>query len=546
MRNKIDPEIIKTMEDGTREQRKYICARLPEYFAFFYFPEYFNYEVAPFHWDFFSDFEKLMKGELDEAAWIAFRESAKTTIAKIMVCHAICHSLKFYINWDAYDKENAEAALFDIASWLLTNRRLINDYGSLYKKKKKKKGEEGEDDPSRKRLASFVTENHIKVEAFSTQQSTRGRVYQDKRPDMFVLDDIETSKTKDSFPVITKIIAHVNEMRAGLGVTGCVLYLGNYLTEEGVIAYLEGIITNNPTKKYRKIAVIENGLPSWPGKYVLTNRDALMHNIDKPRKDWKVSLEKKKEDLTPPIFETEMMNNPGASGDYYFDRNVIRGLIAKCKMSAYEPISNKGGFKLFMNYNSSHRYALGADTAEGTGGDSNASCLIDFTTKPMKQIGSYKNNQEGPNIFGYTLKKQGDEFGGCYIVPELNNTGYGTLATLIGEKYYNMYVREVKNKTTDKMQKEYGFKTTDSTKPEILAQLKSAVEDGSLEIMDIDLLMEMYHYTKAHLRMRKKEDGMTRHFDLLMAACLAWEGRNFATLSKDERKVLYTAPKPRE
>ncbi len=533
------------MENGSREYRKYICDLAPEYFAFFYFPEYFKYEIAPFHWQFFNDFDRLLKGELDEVAWIAFRESAKTTISKIMVCYAICHQKKRYINWDSYDKENAEAALFDIATWLQTNKRLLNDYGRIFKRKRTK-GDDGDEDPSRKRLASFVTENDVKVEAFSTQESTRGRLYMDKRPDMFVLDDVETNKTKESFAIMTKIISHINEMRAGLGVTGCVLYLGNYITEEGVIAHVEQLLKDKSHKIYRKIPVYENNQPTWPGKYVMTNKEALDHNIMLPRDEWKVSIPHKRESLGEEVFQVEMMNNPGASGDYYFDRNKIRELIAKNKMIGYEPVSEKAGFRLFMNYDARHRYALGADTAEGIGSDSNASALINFSTTPMKLIGTYENNQEKPNVFAWTLKRQGDDFGECFIVPEINNTGYATLAELVSLGYFNMYVREVKNKTTDKLQKEYGWRTTEGSKSEILAQFKSAVEDGELEIMDIRVLEEMYHYTRQHLRTTKKQDGMTRHFDLLMASALAWEGRKHATLSKADKKTMYKAPKARE
>lgn len=540
----VDKEILERMRDGTSEFRRRICEAMPEYFGFYYFPEYYSYEIADFQWDFFEDFGKLMSGYVDEVAWIAFRESAKTTIAKILVCHAICHQLKRYINWDSYDIDNAEAALFDIATWLQTNKRLKADYGNLYRKKKKK-GETSEGEPERKRLASFVTVNKVKVEAFSTGTSTRGRIYGKTRPDFFILDDIETINTYESFAIIKKIKDHVDEMRSGLGVTGSVLVLGNYLTEEGVISYLEELIKDVPGKIYRKVALVEEGVPTWPGKYFLTTTETLAYNMDRPKDEWKVSIERKRESLGDKVYQREMMNNPGASGDYYFDRNIIRSLIAKCKAAEYEPISEKGGFKLYMNYVSTHRYAIGADTAEGIGADHNASVLIDFSTKPMRQIGSYKNNQEGPNIFGSTLKKQGDQFGGCFLIPELNNTGYGTIATLIAEKYYNMYIREVKNKTTDKLQKEFGFKTNEGNKSEIFDNFRSAVQDGLLEIMDIELLKEMYHYTKAHLRLRSKEE-LTKHFDKLVAAVLAWEARDLTTHSQDEKKKLYTAPKPRE
>ena len=93
------------------------------------------------------------------------------------------------------------------------------------------------------------------------------------------------------------------------------------------------------------------------------------------------------------------------------------------------------------------------------------------------------------------------------------------------------------------MTQEYGWRTTTGVKHDVFSQFKTAFEDGEFVIWDIDLLTEMYHYTKQAIRLLKKEEGMTRHFDLLQAAVLAWEARRHATLSKDDKKEFYKAPK---
>lgn len=74
---------IDLLLNGTRDERVYACARSFRLFAVYYFTRYFTYKAAPFQLDFFDDFEALVTGELKEAAWIAYRESAKTSIAKI-------------------------------------------------------------------------------------------------------------------------------------------------------------------------------------------------------------------------------------------------------------------------------------------------------------------------------------------------------------------------------------------------------------------------------------------------------------------------------
>ena len=49
----------------------------------YYFTKYFTYQPAPFHEDFFRNFEDLVIGNVKDAVWMAFRESAKTSIAKL-------------------------------------------------------------------------------------------------------------------------------------------------------------------------------------------------------------------------------------------------------------------------------------------------------------------------------------------------------------------------------------------------------------------------------------------------------------------------------
>lgn len=543
---KFDPEVIEFITQSTRSERLHLFEQSFPYYCLYYFPEFFTYPLAGFHWDFFDDCEKLASGELEEAAWIAFRESAKSTIAKAFICWLICYKKKRYINWDSYDKANAEQALFDVAGFLRTNANLLRDFGNLYKKKKKKNPEETDiDDPQMKRIGSFITENGVKVEAFSTQESTRGRSFAFRgkiyRPDQYINDDIETSKTKDSLPVTEKIIEHIDEARSGTGVTASTLYLGNYITEEGVIAHIMERLKDREGKVIRMIPVVyPDGSIAWPGKYVMTKQEAFEKNQGKPRDEWVVAIEKKREDLGDSVFETEMMNNPGKSGDYFFDREKVRKALEK----AQEPKRDIAGLKIWADFNAKHRYGGGADTSEGIGGDSSTTAIFDFTQTPNLVVATYKNNQIPPNTFAYEIRRHSDAFGACFFVPEINNTGYATVAELINIGFYNMYKREVKNKTSGKLQKEYGWRTTVGTKYEIFSQFKTAFEDGEIEILDKDLLNEMYHYTKTVLRRTATQDsGMTRHFDLLMAAVLAWEARNYALLSSTDLKERRKAPK---
>lgn len=522
----VDERIWDRVVNGSPALRTAICGEEPMYFAMYYFSQYFTYEIPPFHFDFYQDCKDLTNGVLDEAGWVAFRDSAKTSLAKIaLACWCICYKKKRYINWDSYDKGNAESALFDITLALQTNRKLIADFGQLYYKKPAR---DALSEAKMKRISNFITENGVKVEAFSTQESTRGRIFGNIRPDLFIFDDFENNKTKDSLLVTKKIIDHIDELRAGLPAGASVLYLANFISEDGSVAYVMQNLKRNPRGRLRFVPVVlPTGSLAWPDKFVRTNNEATKANapIGDP-KQYKISLEAKREALGEAVYETELMNNPAKAGDYIFDRKKLEEL--KQKATKHEPLRIVAGLKLWAEYNAKHRYGQGADTSEGTGHDANALAVIDMSRRPALVTATYENNQIGPDVFAYELKRAGELFGACVTGVEINGTGYATLAQL-RQIYDNIYRREIKNRVTGQAGYEYGWRTTSLTKPDIIYQLKSAVEDGDLEIWDTDLLEELWHYSKRHLRISGLTGmGMTRHFDKLMALAIAWEMRHVA------------------
>ena len=89
-----------------------------------------------------------------------------------------------------------------------------------------------------KRMGEFITTNRVKVKAYTTQEGTRGRIFDRYRPDLYVVEDYETAKTIESAPVTAKIIKHIDELKAGLSVDGQVIFLGNYISEVGSVAQM--------------------------------------------------------------------------------------------------------------------------------------------------------------------------------------------------------------------------------------------------------------------------------------------------------------------
>lgn len=257
----------------------------------------------------FDDVRDLFDDAYREIAWIAFRESAKTSLAKGVVLWLIASGRRRYLNVDSFDKENAERVLFDIVVEMQMNKRFIADYGELYNVKREA------DNVTQKRISNFLTSNGVRVEAHSTQESVRGRLHGHQRPDFLLLDDFETNKTKDSKAYTEQVIKHIDEFKAGLDSTAKIMYLGNYITEFGSVQSLIDRSKTDNRLLIRNIPVEKDGILAWPEKYVKTDAE-LASNPDK------VSLEDKKRQLGSVVYSAEMLNQPvDESVQVFFKKN---------------------------------------------------------------------------------------------------------------------------------------------------------------------------------------------------------------------------------
>jgi multimeric flavodoxin WrbA len=129
----------------------------------------------------------------------------------------VVNKLRRYINVDSFDKSNAEMVLFDVANTLMTNRAIIADYGQLFTRTR------NQNEMTLQRIGKFLTRNGIIIEAHSTSESVRGRLYKDQRPDFVMLDDFETNKTKDSAAYIEQVQKHIDELATGVSADAVIL-----------------------------------------------------------------------------------------------------------------------------------------------------------------------------------------------------------------------------------------------------------------------------------------------------------------------------------
>lgn len=460
-----------------------------------FFPKFIKHKDAPFHKEMDLNNLKLYRGKLKYFVNVGFRGCAKTTRGKLFWAYCIANdreSLRKYIRFLSADKDNANQITTDIYNLLISIRGF---YPEIFEKTEAKREE---------RMNSFTTAKGVKVEAGTVGTDQRGNIQEDARPDLIIFDDFETRRTLRSAVVTHSIWDNMEEAKDGLSKNGSACYNCNYLSERGNVHKLvqkkdkeDSIVMIIPIKD-------KEGRPTWD--YFTIEE---INNIEANSDD----------------FAGERMCEPSAGADILFDREVLNN------MNHYASIRDLNGLKIFHEYNPSHRYGIGADLAGGLGLDSTTSVAIDFHTIPCKVVATYASNTIKPDIFGDELAQQGERYGNCIIGVE--NNKYDMCIGRLKQIYDNIYYTQPKDKIViGGSSKTYGWNTNASTKPKMLFDLKKAVEDGHLELTDINLINELKSYTRDDLMEKDIDPRLaTRHFDLLIACSIAWQMNNHAKIN---------------
>ena len=155
--------LLEIMNDPVK--RKYACEKSVALFSLYYFSQYHWFDMPDFHEDMYKD---LSFDDVIGAMWVMFRESAKTSLAKIGLAHAICYVRKNFILWVSYDLKKAASNLYDVALSLQTNDRILEDFGQLFYEPDMSDDIDKRKFSKKKSIAEFITVNKIKVKAYST------------------------------------------------------------------------------------------------------------------------------------------------------------------------------------------------------------------------------------------------------------------------------------------------------------------------------------------------------------------------------------------
>lgn len=454
----------------------------------YFFPKFFQSADASFH-------RQIEDGNIgvylhgDSFLNIGFRGSAKTTRTKLFIAFAIANDkehFRKYFKVNSKELENARQSVTDVYNMLIS-RRVKALYPEIFEKTEAKREE---------RMSSFTTATGIKMTSDSIGTDQRGDIQDESRPDFLWFDDFETKLSLMSAPTTFKIWQNMEEARNGLAKGGAIIYTCNYLSERGNVHKLYKRIDNKIN-----IPIKENGEPTW-SRYTKEEVAKIEHDTED--------------------FAGEYLGKPEYSKDVYFERGAVE------RQESKDPIDEVAGLKIFVKYDPSHRIASGHDVGGGVGLDHSTSVFIDFDILPAQVIATYKNNEIKPDVFAHEVSRQGKKFGENYVGVEKN---YGSTLDILKTIYPADKIHKTQ-RNTGKIKfvapLEYGWETNAQTKPKMLADFAQAIKDGLVSLNDKDLIQETLEYTLGDLLDPEVDPRITtRHFDLLMAACIAWEMQPF-------------------
>jgi hypothetical protein len=269
-------------------------------------------------------------------------------------------------------------------------------------------------------------------------------------------------------------------------------------------------------------------LPKWAREYQKKHK-LTDEQINWYFFEWKTQKEKMKSEH--PTTSEEAFEG---SGNKLFPIQIIKD---KMQNEVEEP-EKMGDWSIWKPYRQGHFYTLGADPSEGIGSDHSAIVIIDTNTSEI--VARYLSNRISPDLFAYEVKNGAERYGNCIAGVEKNNHGHATIAKL--KEIYStdkIYKEHITDRVMDTESTRLGWVTNLATKPRIINELKSSVEDNLIKIPDIALLKEMKTYDLENLSKIKADPEASNHYDILMATAIAWEMRKHIDTTEDVQSKIF-------
>jgi hypothetical protein len=202
-------------------------------------------------------------------------------------------------------------------------------------------------------------------------------------------------------------------------------------------------------------------------------------------------------------FQIEFGNTFHGTGDTLITADTLLNL------KAYPPKHIlDSGVHIYEEVDPSHEYIMLCDVGRGIGQDYSTFNIIDISTKPFKQVVTYRNNTISPLLFPNIIYKIANLYKECLVVVESNDHGIVVCNALYHDlEYENLYIES--SVKADKL----GVLMTKKVKRIGCSTFKELLEQNKLEIVDEHTIMEI---TTFEARGNSYEASNGNHDDLVM------------------------------
>lgn len=238
------------------------------------------------------------------------------------------------------------------------------------------------------------------------------------------------------------------------------------------------------------------------------------------------------------VFDAQKVNariaadpRPIKTGQFTYDYDVLSVTNIKWQDDP------NGYIAIYEDVKQGYPYVIGGDTS-GEGSDCFTGQVLDNTTG--NQVARLKH-QFDEDLYSLQMYCLGTYYNTALIGIESNFSSY-PIKTLERLKYCKQYVRQTEDTFTHKVQQSYGFKTTQATRPVIIADLVSIVRETPELINDRDTLNEMLTFVRNEKGRPEAQSGS--HDDLIMGLAIAHyirpQQRYVADTAPDGKKIKWT------
>ncbi len=238
--------------------RREITSRDFEWFFTIYYSRYIKYETPEFHREMFRI---LQSDDIELAIFVAFRGSAKSTVITnaYIIWSILGRQQKKFVTIQSQTEQKARQFLMNIKRELEQNALLRSDLGP-FQEEKSQWGSQ----------ALIISRLKARITIGSVEQSIRGSLFGEFRPDLIVLDDVEDTNMVKTQEGRNKIFDWFTGEVIPAGDRGTkIVAVGNLLHEDSLLKRLQNLIETGKTEGvYREFPIIDDdGNPAWPGKF---------------------------------------------------------------------------------------------------------------------------------------------------------------------------------------------------------------------------------------------------------------------------------------